>query len=137
MTTGTSGTHVLEAAPLATTTLPKRRLSRQVAADTVAIGDLSAIVFGGLLPALIYAVVGNVQLDQILLLQSTILAGFIAHLCLRFRGMYETARMDKFPQAPIELFIAVCCGLIGVLSKRLAAVLLWPTSITTAGRTSF
>ncbi len=123
MTTGTTGTHALEAAPRATATMPKRRLSRQVAADTVAIGDLSAIVLGGLLPALIYAVVGNVKLDQILLLQSTILAGFIAHLCLRFRGMYETARMDQFPQAPIELFIAVCCGLIGVLGIGLPLAL--------------
>ena len=100
-----------------------RRLSRQVAADTVAIGDLAAVVLGGLLPALIYAVVGNVKLDQILVLQSTLLAGFISHLCLRFRGMYDTTRMDKFPQLPVELFIAVCCGLIGVLGIGLPLVL--------------
>ncbi len=103
--------------------LPKRRLSRQVAADTVAIGDLAAVVFGGLLPALIYAVAGNVQLDQILLLQSTLLAGFISHLCLRFRGMYDTARMDAFPQAPFELLIGVCCGLVGVLGIGLPLAL--------------
>ena len=95
--------------------LPKRRLSRQVAADTVAIGDAIAVVIGGMLPALIYAVVGSVKLDQILLVQSTIIAGFICHLCLRFRGMYDTSRMDQFPQAPVELLIGVCCGLIGVL----------------------
>ena len=100
-----------------------RRLSRQVAADTVAIGDLASVVLGGLLPALIYAVIGNVKLDQVLVLQSTVLAGFIAHLCLRFRGMYETSRMDKFPQQPVELFIAVMCGLIGVLGIGLPLVL--------------
>ena len=70
-----------------------RRLSRQVTADAVAIGDILSVVLGGLLPALIYAVVGNVALDQLIVLQSTLLAGFIAHLCLRFRGMYDTTHM--------------------------------------------
>ena len=92
-----------------------RRLSRQVTADAVAIGDILSVVLGGLLPALIYAVVGNVALDQLIVLQSTLLAGFIAHLCLRFRGMYDTTHMDAFPQKPLELFIAVACGLAGVL----------------------
>lgn len=102
---------------------PRRRLSRQVAADMVAIGDTLAIVLGGLLPAMIYAMVGGIKLDQIMLVQSTIVAGFIAHLCLRFRGMYDTARMDNFPQIPFELLIGVCCGLIGVLGIGLPLAL--------------
>lgn len=100
-----------------------RRLSRQVAADAVAIGDILSVVLGGLLPALIYAVVGNVFLDQLIVLQSTLLAGFIAHLCLRFRGLYDTTHMDAFPQKPLELFIAVACGLVGVLGIGLPLVL--------------
>jgi FlaA1/EpsC-like NDP-sugar epimerase len=100
-----------------------RRLSRQVAADIVAIGDMASLVIGGLLPALIYAVVGDVKLDQVLILQSCLLAGFLAHLCLRYRGMYDTALMEEFPQTPIELFIAVCCGLIGVLGIGLPLAL--------------
>lgn len=100
-----------------------RRLSRQVTADAVAIGDILSVVLGGLLPALIYAVVGNVALDQLIVLQSTLLAGFIAHLCLRFRGMYDTTHMDAFPQKPLELFIAVACGLVGVLGIGLPLVL--------------
>lgn len=84
---------------------------------------MTAVVVGGLLPALIYAVVGNVKLDQVLVLQSTLLAAFIAHLCLRFRGMYDTTRMDLFPQRPLELFIALSCGLIGVLGIGLPLVL--------------
>ena len=102
---------------------PMRRLSRQVAADTVAIGDLLAVVLGGLLPAMIYAVIGHVHLDQVLLMQSTLVAGFITHLCLRFRGLYDTTRMDQFPQHPFELFIGVCCGLIGVLGIGLPLAL--------------
>lgn len=125
MSVATTTSPVLESAPAAACSQeqPQRRLSRQVAADTVAIGDLIAVVVGGLLPALIYAVVGNVKIDQILLVQSTIIAGFIAHLCLRFRGMYDTSRMDRFPQAPFELFVGVCCGLVGVLGIGLPLAL--------------
>ncbi len=93
----------------------KRRLSRQVAADVVAIGDFLSVVIGGLLPALIYAMVGDLKIDQVNVLQATLLAGFIAHLCLRFRDMYDTSRMETFPLKPVELLIALCCGMIGVL----------------------
>ncbi|MGL4396065.1 MAG: hypothetical protein ACRCS9_05950 [Hyphomicrobium sp.] len=100
-----------------------RRWSRQVAADMVAIGDILAICLGGLLPALIYAVYGNVHLDQILLAQSVLVAGFITHLCLRFRNMYDTISMERFPQLPLELFIGVTCGLLGVLGIGLPLAL--------------
>ncbi len=93
----------------------QRRLSRQVAADVVAIGDFLSIVVGGLLPALIYAMVGDLKIDQVNVLQATMLAGFIAHLCLRFRDMYDTSRMEVFPFKPVELLIALCCGMVGVL----------------------
>lgn len=101
----------------------QRRLSRQVAVDAVAIGDILAVVLGGLLPALIYAVVGNVTIDQLVVLQSTLLAAFISHLCLRFRGMYDTAHMEAFPQNPLEIFIGVICGLVGVLGIGMPLVL--------------
>ena len=106
----------VEAAPL-------RRLSRKVIADTVAVGDICAVVIGGLNPALIYAFIGNVKLDQILVVQSALIAGFIAHLCLRLRGMYDTTRMDQFPQSPVELFAAICLGLIGILGIGLPLAL--------------
>ena len=101
----------------------KRRLSRGVAADLVAFGDILSMVLGGLLPALIYAVAGNVKIEQILILQSVLVAGFITHLCLRFRGMYDTSRMDRFPQDPFELFIGVVCGMAGVLGIGLPLAL--------------
>ena len=116
-------TSILETGSPAVKAPLKRRLSRQVAADTVAIGDLLSVALGGLLPAMIYAVVGHVHLDQILLVQSTLIAGFISHLCLRFRGLYDTTRMDKFPQAPLELLVAVACGMIGVLGIGLPLAL--------------
>jgi FlaA1/EpsC-like NDP-sugar epimerase len=102
---------------------PLRRLSRRVIADTVAVGDISAVVLGGLNPALIYALIGHVKLDQLLVVQSALIAGFIAHLCLRLRGMYDTSRMDMFPQSPVELFAALCFGLMGVLGIGLPLAL--------------
>jgi FlaA1/EpsC-like NDP-sugar epimerase len=102
---------------------PKRRLSRNVAADLVAIGDILAMMLGGLLPALIYAIVGNISVDQVLVMQSVLVAGFITHLCLRFRGMYDTTRMDLFAQDPFELFIGVICGMVGVLGIGLPLAL--------------
>lgn len=130
MTSGTltapaaAGTAGVTGAPADAANIPvSRRLSRQVAADTVAIGDMVAVALGGLLPALIYAVVGNVKLNQFVVVQSCMLAAFIAHLCLRYRGMYDTSRMDQFPQKPIELFIAIICGLTGVLGIGLPIVL--------------
>lgn len=101
----------------------KRRLSRGVASDLVAFGDILSVVLGGLLPALIYAMIGKVKVDQLLILQSVLVAGFITHLCLRFRGMYETARMDLYPQDPFELFIGVVCGMVGVLGIGLPLAL--------------
>lgn len=101
----------------------RRRLSRNVAADMVAIGDILAVVLGGLLPALIYAIVGNIKIDQVLVVQSVLVAGFITHLCLRFRGMYDTTRMDRFAQDPFELFIGIICGMIGVLGIGLPLAL--------------
>jgi len=101
----------------------KRRLSRSVAADMVAIGDIVAMMLGGLLPALIYGYAGNVSFDQLLVLQSVLVAGFITNLCLRFRGMYDTTRMDRFPLDPFELFIGVICGMAGVLGIGLPLAL--------------
>lgn len=119
MTTQIAAAQPIQAAPAQT----KRRLSRQVSADIVAIGDILAMVFGGLLPALIYATVGKVTIDQVMVMQSVLVAGFISHLCLRFRGMYDTSRMESFPLDPFELMIAVICGMIGVLGIGLPLAL--------------
>ena len=119
MTTQIAAAQPIQATPAQT----KRRLSRQVSADIVAIGDILAMVFGGLLPALIYATVGKVTIDQVMVMQSVLVAGFISHLCLRFRGMYDTSRMESFPLDPFELMIAVICGMIGVLGIGLPLAL--------------
>lgn len=114
--------------------VPTRRLSRQVAADSVAIGDALSIILGGILPAAIYAASGGGALSPVNLLQTTVIAGLLAHLYLRMRGMYDTSRMHAFPQAPGELVMAVGCGLFGVLGFGLPLaldsghVLVWYTA---------
>lgn len=93
----------------------KRRISRRLAADAVALADFLAVFLGGLFPAMTYAIVTNAPFDQIVIVQTTLIGAFIAHLCLRYRNMYDTSRMDRFPIDPVELIVAVLCGLICVL----------------------
>jgi polysaccharide biosynthesis protein PslA len=106
-----------------TASAPARRISRQVAVDAIAIGDFLSVMLGGLLPALIYAIVGSVKIDQIMVVQSTMIAGLLSTLCFRLRGMYETARMSEFPVKPGELLIGMTCGLLGVLGIGFPTVL--------------
>ncbi len=104
-------------------TRPVRRLSRQVAADCVAIGDVASVALGGLIPAIVYTLSSDAPVDLILILQATVLAGFITHLCLRVRGNYDTTRMDAFPKSPLELLLAVGIALIAVLGIGLPLAL--------------
>ncbi len=100
---------------------PKRRLSRVVAADVVAIGDFVAVAAGSFLPALLYGATAGVAIGQITVVQTTLIAAVIVHLCLRLRRMYDTTRMSQFPDAPAELFFCLCCGLIAMLGVGLPA----------------
>ncbi len=102
---------------------PVRRLSRQVAADIVAIGDVASVALGGLLPAVAYALASGTTIDLILILQATVIAGFIAHLCLRVRSNYDTTRMDAFPQNPFELLLATVIALTAVVGIGLPLAL--------------
>lgn len=122
--TALPGNHLPETTESSTSKAPyRRRLSRSVAADIVGIADFIAVFLGGLIPALIYGVLGNVQLDLVMIVQSTLIASFISFLCLRYRNMYDTSRMDQFPIAPFELMIALLCGMIAVLGIGLPLAL--------------
>ncbi|MEW5963512.1 MAG: undecaprenyl-phosphate glucose phosphotransferase [Pseudomonadota bacterium] len=93
----------------------RRTWSRQVAMDIVAFLDIAAVMLGGLLPASIYAVVGEADTNWILVLQSLLVAAILAYLCLRKWGMYDTMRTHDLPQSPALLFAALGVALIGVL----------------------
>lgn len=113
----------LDASAQATSRSPRRRLSRHVAADVVAVGDFLSIMLGGMLPALIYAFAGDVDIQQVVIVQSTMIAGLIGAVCLKLRGMYDTSRMQDFPFQPSELFIAVFCAITAVLGLGFPTVL--------------
>lgn len=91
------------------------RWSRRIAADIVAMADMAAVVLGGVVPAWIYSVYGGVQLDWILVLQSSLVAAFMVQVCLRVWGLYDTRRMHDFPQDPACLLAALLIGILGVL----------------------
>jgi putative colanic acid biosynthesis UDP-glucose lipid carrier transferase len=100
----------------------RRTWSRQVAVDVVAFLDIAAVISGGLLPASIYAIVGEAATNWILVLQSLLVAAILSYLCLRKWGMYDTMRVHDLPQSPALLFAALGVGLVGVLGIGLPHV---------------
>ena len=94
-----------------------RRWSRKVAADIIAIAECLAVVAGCLLPAFIYARAGGVPVKWLAIMQVGLMAAIIVHICLTGWRMYDTARMDSFPQRPSRLLLAMilaCVALLGL-----------------------
>jgi Undecaprenyl-phosphate glucose phosphotransferase len=105
------------------------RWSRRIAADAVAVADMLAVVMGGILPAAVYASYGNIRMDWTLVIQSSLVAAFIVQVCYRSWGLYDTRRMDAFPQDPAALLIGLLVGIVGVLGlslpRALGSVHMW------------
>lgn len=102
---------------------PRHRWSRRIAADLVAAAETLTVLAGGILPASIYATYGGVKMDWALIVQSSLVAAFIAHVCLRAWGHYDTRRMHDFPLDPAGMFWALVVGIIGVLGLTLPQTL--------------
>jgi Undecaprenyl-phosphate glucose phosphotransferase len=90
------------------------RWSRQVAADLVGLADAFAIELGAILPALIYQMIGNVDVNWTQVVQTGLLTSFIVVCCLRSWGLYETSKMHRFPVEPLKLFSAIVIALVAV-----------------------
>jgi putative colanic acid biosynthesis UDP-glucose lipid carrier transferase len=90
-------------------------ISRRVAVDIVGFLDVLAVLCGGLLPAAIFAMIGELQLDWVRSLQGCLIAAFIAYLCLRHFGTYNPNEVHHFPVQPgyvaLSLLIATACAL--------------------------
>ena len=91
----------------------KRRSSRQVAVDLLAIGDALLVVSTGLVPAAIYAR-GSIPVDWQLVVQSAALGGVIAWLCLKAWGHYDTTRIHDLPLSPLSIGLAVLVAVMAV-----------------------
>lgn len=114
--TGAVGSvHPLEA-------IEKPRWSRRIAADMVGFCDVSAIVAGGLIPAVIYAVSGGLAVDWLKHLQACLVSALIVYGCLRHYDMYDTSRMHEFPIKPFHLASSLAIAFLAVLGLGLPFV---------------
>lgn len=106
----------------ACTTAPKAAKecwSRIVAIDLVGFSDIAAVAIGALLPAWIYQNFGDVPTNWPMIVQSALIGGFVAHLCLRHYGMYDTERLHDLPQSPARLLAALALAIACVIGISL------------------
>lgn len=97
----------------------KERWSRTVAIDLVGFSDIAAVAIGALLPAWIYQNFGEVPTNWPMIVQSALIGGFVAYLCLRHYGMYDIERLHDLPQSPARLFAALALAIACVIGISL------------------
>ena len=97
----------------------KRRWSRRIAADLVGFLDAGAVVFGGMIPALIYSASGGLHVDWMKHLQMCLVSAVIVYGCLKNYGMYDTDRMHDFPTHPGRLASSLGIAFLAVLGLGL------------------
>lgn len=90
-----------------TATTRKRRVSRRIAVDTVALIDAVGIAFGFILPAIIYHQAGDMVTNWMLLGQAAIASAIMSHMYLRLKGMYAPEKVHDIPFHPGTLLVAV------------------------------
>lgn len=96
-----------------------RRWSRRIAADIVGFLDAAAVVAGGMVPAVIYAVGGDLPVDWMKHLQMSLVSAVIVYGCLRNYGMYDTDRMHDFPVHPTRLASSLAIAFLAILGLGL------------------
>lgn len=85
----------------------RRRWSRRVALDVIAIVDMLCVIAGGLVPALLFPARKGFAIDWVMVLQSSIVAGILAGLCLKAWGCYECQRFSRVNGQPLILLATV------------------------------
>ncbi len=89
--------------------------SRRIAADVVGFLDVVAVVAGGMIPALIYAKGGGLDIDWLKHTQICLVSAIIVYGCMRHFNMYDEARMHDFPVSPRHLIISLFVALAAIL----------------------
>jgi putative colanic acid biosynthesis UDP-glucose lipid carrier transferase len=97
---------------------PGRR-SRRIAADIVGFLDIAAVVAGGMIPAIIYAISGGLAIDWLKHTQMCLVSAVLVYGCLRHYNMYDTERMHDFPTTPSYLAISLLVAFMGILGLGL------------------
>ncbi len=99
--------------------LKPRRWSRRIAADLVGFLDVAAVVCGGMIPAIIYAVNGGLAVDWLKHLQMCLVSAIIVYGCLKNFAMYDTGRLHDFPIHPGRLAASLGIAFLAVLGLGL------------------
>ena len=105
------------------------RVSRRVAIDIVGALDVTAVVLGATLPAWIYAIVGDLELNTIIIVKSALVTSMLFFVCMQAWNMYDTNRTNDLPVAPARLFSALTVATFAALGLgvpfSVAEVHLW------------
>lgn len=103
-------------AEAATTPPPGRLWSRRVASDLISVAESIVIVFGGMLPTMIYASAGAIQPNWLAALQSALLAALIYRMYLSSSGLYEPSRHNDYALRPAKMLAGLAFGIGAALT---------------------
>lgn len=100
----------------------QRTWSRRVAIDIVGFVDVFGVIAGGLVPAVIYAVEGGLQLNFMAITQACLLTSLFCYLCFRHFGLYDVHRIHDLPADPLKILAALGIGFLAALGLGLPFV---------------
>jgi Undecaprenyl-phosphate glucose phosphotransferase len=95
------------------------RRSRRVAIDIVGFLDVLAIVIGGSIPALVYALSGEFAAIAPITIQACLLTSLFAYLPMRHFGFYDVNVVHNLPVRPDRILLALVIAFIAVLGVGL------------------
>jgi hypothetical protein len=106
-----------------------RRLSRRVAIDIVGCLDALAVVLGATLPAYIYAAVGGIDVNPVIIVKAALVTALVLFFCMQSWGMYDTDRLNDLPVYPGRMMFALALATLAALGLgvpfSIAEVHLW------------
>ncbi len=95
---------------------PQRHVySRRVAIDIVGFLDVLGVLIGGLVPAAIYAVYGELPVRWPVVTQTALLTSLFAYFCLRHFGLYDLTRVASLPVDPAKIMAALIIAFLAIL----------------------
>jgi Undecaprenyl-phosphate glucose phosphotransferase len=97
----------------------QKRWSRRIAVDLVGFADAAAVVAGGMIPAVVYAISGGLDVDWVKHLQMCLVCAVIVYGCLKNFGMYDTERLHDLPLHPTRLAASLGITFLAVLGLGL------------------
>lgn len=92
-----------------------RRLSRKVAIDIVGALDITAVVVGAILPAIIYAKVGGLEINSVMIVKSALVTSMLCFVCMQAWNMYDASKLNNLPVYPARLLSALIMGTFAAL----------------------